>query len=351
MAVVTVQASKSYDVLISSGLIEEAGKLVRGVCSGGKALIVSDENVFSLYGKALSRSLEMAGFHVFSFVFPSGEASKTLSTYACILDRLCEVNASRQDVTVALGGGVAGDVAGFAAATYRRGMGFVQVPTSLLAAVDSSVGGKTAVNREGGKNQAGCFYQPDLVIADTDTLSTLPEEEYRNGCAEIIKYGVLGSRALFESILEKPVREDYARVIEQCVQIKRGLVEQDERDTGKRMLLNLGHTLGHAAEKISGYTIPHGRAVAMGMAAAARAACAHSVCGQDVCKRIEEVLALYGLPAAFPFTAEETASACLSDKKGDGFRVKMILPEKIGACRITEIPADGLISWLKAGGL
>ena len=131
MAVVTVQASKSYDVLISSGLIEEAGKLVRGVCSGGKALIVSDENVFSLYGKALSRSLEMAGFHVFSFVFPSGEASKTLSTYACILDRLCEVNASRQDVTVALGGGVAGDVAGFAAATYRRGMGFVQVPTSI----------------------------------------------------------------------------------------------------------------------------------------------------------------------------------------------------------------------------
>ena len=328
MAVMRVNASKSYDIMILPGLINEVGSLVRGVCFGQKAVIVSDSNVFPLYGEALSRSLEKAGFSVLSFIFCAGEKSKTLGTYSELLEKLCSWNVARRDAIIALGGGVAGDLAGFAAATYQRGMGFVQVPTSLLAAVDSSVGGKTAVDLKGGKNQAGCFYQPDMVIADIDTLSTLPEEEYRNGCAEIIKYGVLGNKRLFDRILTRPVKEDYARVIEECVSMKRDFVEQDERDTGKRMLLNLGHTLGHAAEKLSGYTIPHGRAVAMGMAAVARAACTHSVCEPKVAEQIEKALLLYGRPVAFPYAAEETASACVSDKKNSEKGVRLILPEE-----------------------
>lgn len=219
-----------------------------------------------LYAARLEASLTRAGFRVVTFTYPGGEHCKTLATYTALLDFLAAHRLSRSDLIVALGGGVTGDLAGFAAATYQRGIPFVQVPTTLLAAVDSSVGGKTAVNLDSGKNQVGCFYQPSLVLCDPDTLRTLPPEEYRNGCAEVIKYAVLRSAPFFDELRAQPVSAQVGHVIATCVGMKRDLVVADEFDRGSRQLLNLGHTFGHAVEACSGYTVPHGCGVAIGMA-------------------------------------------------------------------------------------
>ena len=224
MRSIHIKASREYDVLVERGLLDRAGELLREVSAPGMAAIVSDNTVYALYGERTVKALEKAGYRVHSFTFPAGEGSKNLSTYADVLHFLGEHRFSRSDVVVALGGGVVGDLAGFAAATYQRGMGFAQIPTTLLAAVDSSVGGKTAVDLPTGKNQAGSFYQPCIVICDPNTLETLPEEQYRCGCAEIIKYSMLGNAAFFEELYKTPVREQYEHVIEVCVQMKRDIV-------------------------------------------------------------------------------------------------------------------------------
>ena len=228
MRSIHIKASREYDVLVERGLLDRAGEFLSKVSAPGMAAVVSDETVFALYGERTVRALEKAGYRVCAFTFPAGEESKNLSTYADVLHFLGAHRFSRSDVVVALGGGVVGDLAGFAAATYQRGMGFAQIPTTLLAAVDSSVGGKTAVDLPTGKNQAGSFYQPCLVLCDPDTLSSLPEEQYRCGCAEIIKYAMLGNEAFFEELDETPVREQYEHVIEVCVQMKRDIVGADE---------------------------------------------------------------------------------------------------------------------------
>ena len=213
MRSIHIKASREYDVLVERGLLDRAGELLREVSAPGMAAIVSDDTVYALYGERTVKALEKAGYRVHSFTFPAGEGSKNLSTYADVLHFLGEHRFSRSDVVVALGGGVVGDLAGFAAATYQRGMGFAQIPTTLLAAVDSSVGGKTAVDLPTGKNQAGSFYQPCIVICDPNTLETLPEEQYRCGCAEIIKYSMLGNAAFFEELYKTPVREQYEHAI------------------------------------------------------------------------------------------------------------------------------------------
>ena len=237
MRSIHIKASREYDVLVERGLLDRAGELLREVSAPGMAAIVSDDTVYALYGERTVKALEKAGYRVHSFTFPAGEGSKNLSTYADVLHFLGEHRFSRSDVVVALGGGVVGDLAGFAAATYQRGMGFAQIPTTLLAAVDSSVGGKTAVDLPTGKNQAGSFYQPCIVICDPNTLETLPEEQYRCGCAEIIKYSMLGNAAFFEELYKTPVREQYEHVIEVCVQMKRDIVGADEYDLGRRRTL------------------------------------------------------------------------------------------------------------------
>lgn len=349
MRVIRINASRSYEVRIGSGLLERAGSLIREALGPCRALVVSDSNVWPLYGEKLRESLAKSGIDAGTFVFEAGEQSKNLQSYERLAEELCQRKLSRSDIVIALGGGVCGDLAGFAAATYARGMKLCMMPTSLLAMVDSSVGGKTAIDLAGGKNMLGCFYQPHLVLCDVDALKTLPEAEYENGCAEIIKYAMLDSRALFDGILAAPVNEAYEEVISACVDRKRAFVEADERDTGERMKLNLGHTLGHAAEKLSNYRIPHGRAVAMGMAAIARAACAHGLCGRETLDALLKALESYHLPCDMPYSAGELASAALGDKKSSGDAISLIVPRRVGACDILRLPKAELENWISAG--
>ena len=258
MISIDVKTSKAYQVHIGSGLLSQLGQRLRDVCQAQKAVIVSDTNVFPLYGEIAFKSLENAGFQVLSFVFPAGEESKNAATYLQLLNFLAESQVTRSDCLVALGGGVVGDLTGFAAATYLRGIAYVQVPTTLLAAVDSSVGGKTAIDLPAGKNLVGAFCQPKMVLCDPDTLKTLPEDIFRDGCAEVIKYGVLYDPKLFEELTERGLSFPRETVIARCVELKRNVVMEDEFDTGSRMKLNFGHTIGHGVEAKSNFAVSHG---------------------------------------------------------------------------------------------
>ena len=351
MISIPVKASRSYDVMIGSGLLQDLGKLCREVSSAETAFIIADDTVFGLYGRKAMERLQSAGFIVNFHVFNHGEQYKNLCTYGEILETLCASRITRSDLIVALGGGVCGDMAGFAAATYQRGIDFVQVPTTLLAAVDSSVGGKTAIDLEGGKNMAGAFHQPLRVICDIDTFSTLPEEQLRAGCAEVIKYGVLGSREFFDELKAVPVSRQLEHVISVCVQMKSDIVSEDEFDHGRRALLNLGHTFGHAAEKAAGFSILHGEGVAMGMAVMARAAAAFGICHAETADEIIALLTQYGLPTEIPYSAADIHLGVLSDKKASGSKLKLIVPEEIGKCRTETIAMTDIMNWLHAGGL
>lgn len=349
MREVTVTASREYQVKIGSGLLPFAGEELKKVAEGNKIAVISDSNVAPLYGDALKKSLVDAGFSVCTFVFPAGESSKNGETYLQILNFLAENRLTRSDMVVALGGGVAGDMAGFAAGTYLRGIGFAQIPTTLLAMVDSSVGGKTAIDLPMGKNLAGCFYQPQVVLCDEETLSTLPEQVFREGCAEVIKYGVLFDETLFAHLMEKGVDFDREYVIARCVECKRDVVNVDEFDRGSRQLLNLGHTVGHGIEKASGYGISHGAAVAAGMAIVARASAKMGICSEACAREIEAILEKFCLPAAADFAPEQLLDGMLSDKKRSGDYVNLILPETIGHCRIQKTEVGELMPFLKAG--
>ncbi len=349
MTTIQIPTSKEYAVKIGTGLLPLLGQELKSI-SGGKAVtIVSDSNVWPIYGEVTRSSLENAGFSVFSFVFPSGESHKNSETYLQLLSFLAEKNLTRSDCLVALGGGVVGDLTGFAAATYLRGISYIQVPTTLLAMVDSSVGGKTAIDLPSGKNLAGAFYQPSLVLCDTDTLSTLPKTIFADGCAEIIKYAVLFDPDLF-SLLERQAlsfqRED---VIARCVALKRDVVIQDEFDNGIRQALNLGHTVGHAIEKASHYTISHGKAVAIGMCIIARAARSMGTCDAVSCEKLIALISHFGLPCSVDFSAAELVSYICSDKKRSGQHIALILPATIGCCRAEITPLSKLESIIEAG--
>lgn len=346
-----VAASHEYDILIGHSLLAECGARLAELGRVHNAVIVSDDNVFPLYGACVEESLRAAGAQVFSFVFPHGEASKTLDTYGQLMEFLCERHIGRSDWLIALGGGVVGDLTGFAAATYQRGMHFVQLPTTLLAAVDSSIGGKTAVDLKNGKNQAGCFYQPSIVLCDEDTLATLPDEELRCGLAEVIKYGVIGDEALFDCVRREGLYAPKGYLIKTCAAMKRDIVARDEFDLGERMLLNLGHTFGHAAERCSDYTLLHGQAVAMGLATITQAAEKKGLCEAGTQERVLETLEKCGLPTRIPYDRADMLSAALSDKKATASGVRLIVPEKIGRCRIIEVTAQELEDWMSAGGI
>lgn len=343
MKTVTVNASKTYDILIGSGLLPVLGQRAAELGKAKKVCIVSETNVWPLYGKAAQDSLETAGFDVISFVFPAGEASKNGITYLELLNYLAENKLTRSDLIVALGGGVVGDLAGFAAASYLRGIRFVQVPTTLLAAVDSSVGGKTAIDLPAGKNLAGAFCQPSLVLCDTDTLNTLSDDIFRDGCAEVIKYGILYDPDLFSHLEENGLGFDREAVITRCVELKRDVVMEDEFDTGARMKLNLGHTIGHGVEAKSHFAISHGKAVAIGTAIVSRAShCADA-------ERITAILRNFGLPTHTAYTAEDLYIYTLSDKKRSGGTVNLIIPRAIGHCDIVPTPVESLQSFIEAG--
>jgi len=346
-----VQASRSYDVLSGKGLLEDIGEQILRIGAPKKAMIVSDDNVFPLYGRKTAESLARAGIETGSFVIAHGEGSKCMTVYESLLEHISSQQLTRSDMLVALGGGVTGDLAGFAAATYQRGIRFVQIPTSLLAAVDSSVGGKTAINLEHGKNQVGCFYQPSMVVCDTDVLKTLPEEEFRNGMSEVIKYGMIGDAAFLERLKKVPSGEWIEEVISHCVAMKRDIVARDEYDTGERMLLNFGHTLGHGVESCSGYEIPHGLGVAMGMAVMTRASEKMGICRPGTSEILSEVLQMYHLPEEAPYTPKELADAAMADKKKTGDRLRIVVPEEAGRCVIRSIPAGELVRWAEAGSM
>ena len=349
MTAVPIRALHPYEVCIAPGLLPDLGPRAAALLPPRRVMLVSDDRVYPLYGLAAEASLTHAGFRVSRFVFPHGEKSKSLPTYTALVQALFDNDFTGGDSVIALGGGVVGDLAGFAAATYHRGLPYIQVPTTLLSAVDSSVGGKTAVNLPGGKNQVGAFHQPALVLCDPSLLETLPSAEYQNGCAEIIKCALLQSEPLFRTIAENPVSRQWESVIAACVEIKGDFIQSDEFDTGRRRLLNLGHTVGHAIEAVSG--VPHGPAVSIGMATATRAACRRGFCASETLSALENLLSLYGLPTATDYTAQALAAAALSDKKRWGDTLPLVLPEAIGRCRLEPVPVSELPDWFRDGGL
>ena len=342
MRTVPVKASRNYEVRIGSGLIATLGENIPAKAK--KVCIVSETNVWPLHGDAAVKSIEAAGFEVTAFVFPAGEESKCGATYLELVNFLAESRLTRTDCLVALGGGVVGDLTGFAAATFLRGIPFIQVPTTLLAAVDSSVGGKTAIDLPAGKNLCGAFYQPSLVLCDIDTLKTLPEDIFRDGCAEVIKYGVLYDPALFATLQEQGMDFDREAVITRCVELKRDVVAEDEFDTGARMKLNLGHTIGHGVEALSHFQLSHGKSVAIGMAIVARSACDPAT--RDA---ILNILNRFGLPADTTSTAEELYTCALSDKKRAGGTVSLIIPKTIGDCAIVPTPVGDVKAFIEKG--
>lgn len=349
MNTVHITASRDYDVLIGSGLLGSIGARAAAMKKVKKVCIVSDSNVWPLYGDTVCSSITDAGLEAVPFVFPAGEESKNAATYLELLNCLAENHLTRTDLIVALGGGVVGDLAGFAAATYLRGISFIQVPTTLLAAVDSSVGGKTAIDLPAGKNLVGAFWQPSLVLCDTDCLNTLPDDIFRDGCAEVIKYAVLYDSHLFRYLAHTGLDFDRETVITRCVELKRDVVAQDEFDTGMRMKLNLGHTFGHGVEARSNFEISHGKAVAIGMAIVARAGFTKGICSKEVRDEILTVLDRFKLPSSCEFSAEQLFTAALSDKKRSGGTVSLIVPRSIADCVILPMPVTEIQSFIEAG--
>lgn len=350
MRTIEVNATRRYEVHVGNGLLEQTGALAAPLIRGRRGVIVSDSRVFPLYGDRLATSLTAAGFSVCSYVFPEGEASKNTQTLVSLLNFLANEQITRSDALFALGGGVTGDLTGLAAATYQRGMACVQVPTTLLAAVDASVGGKTAVNLDAGKNLMGAFFQPYLVVCDPTLTQTLPPEVFADGCAEVIKYGMIASDQLLGRLRGPLVGEVLEAVIADCIAIKRDLVTRDEFDTGERQLLNFGHTVGHAIERCSNFGISHGSAVAIGMAVITRACVAEGRCERGCASLLLELLARFGLPDRCEYTSQELLEAARSDKKRSGERITLVLPERPGRCVLESCDYPTLLSMLEKGG-
>lgn len=349
MRTVPVHAQKGYHVYLEAGLLERCAAVFKqdvGLC---RVAVVTDSNVQKRYLNPLCTVLESAGFSVCSYAFAAGEQSKTMSTLSDLLEFLAQNQLTRSDCIVALGGGVTGDIAGFAAGCYLRGIRFVQVPTTLLAAVDSSVGGKTAVDLKAGKNLAGLFLQPSAVLCDTTLLDTLPPEVFADGAAEAIKTGVLCGEPLFSMLEAGDIRSCLPEIIAQCVAYKGKVVEEDEFDTGLRQTLNLGHTVGHAIELCSGYTVSHGHAVAAGLAIIARAAERLGYWEEPCAARIETTLLRHELPVTTSYSAQQLAEAALSDKKRSGGMIQLVIPRRIGKCELMSVPVDELAAIFAAG--
>ena len=304
------------------------------------AVVVTDSNVDRLYGDAFVRSLEGEYARVERIVFPAGEKSKTLETYAELVRGFAALGLTRSDVAYALGGGVVGDLTGFAAATYMRGIDFIQVPTTLLAMVDSSIGGKTGVDIPEGKNLVGAFHMPKKIIRDVKFLETLPEKEMKNGLAEMIKTAVLFDPEMFEILRTASPRSDFSlpleKLIERTASWKEKVVGEDFKEGGKRKLLNLGHTFGHAIEKVSDFAIPHGEAVAIGM----------RIVGKDV-PEIDRILDAYGFGKYEGFDNAKILEAIGSDKKRSGDAITLVVPRKIGKCELVETPMAEVGNWLR----
>ncbi len=338
--------SRAYDVLVGKGILDLAGKKTRETAAGTRAMIVTNTDVEPLYAQAVQESLERADYVVTRHVVESTEAVKNMGELTLLLEDMAEQQMTRDDVVIALGGGVVGDLAGFAAATYMRGCKAVQMPTSLLAMVDSSVGGKTAVDLAHGKNLAGAFFQPRCVIASIECLDTISLDLFADSCGEVIKYGVMCDPELFYDLEATPLtaskldHERLEHVIARCVAIKRDVVNADEHETGLRQTLNLGHTIGHAVESANGYELGHGSCVAAGMCIMARACAAKGWCSQETASRIEATVAAHGLPTNSEFDVDTLYRCALSDKKRHGDTMNIIAIESIGHVCVRTVSLD-----------
>ena len=356
--------ARAYEVLIGPGLIDRAGALLSPHLPRRRTAVVTDDNVAAHHGERLTAALEAGGIATHLIVVPPGEETKSFTGLQALLDQLLALKLDRSDRIVAFGGGVVGDLAGFAAAIYKRGVDYIQIPTTLLAQVDSSVGGKTAIDTAAGKNLVGAFHQPCAVLADLDVLATLPGREMRAGYAEVLKYGLLGDAAFFawletqgEAVLAgKPGA--LAEAVARCVAMKAEIVEEDERDEGRRALLNLGHTFAHALESETGFGggLLHGEAVGIGCALAFRFSVELRLCGAEAAGRAEAALAQAGLPprlpalAAAPCEAARLIGHMAQDKKADGGLV-FILARAIGEALVARgMDREALRGFLRAEG-
>jgi len=345
VGVITVDlGERSYAIEIENGLAGRLGERISALGLWGKAAVVTNPRVGALYAKKVMDGLEQAGFEAVLIEIPDGEEHKTLEEAARVYDRLIEFRMERRDAIVALGGGVIGDMAGFIAATYLRGVPYIQVPTTLLSQVDSSVGGKTAVNHPKGKNLIGAFYQPAAVFIDPEALSTLDEREMRAGLAEVVKYGVIRDAGFF-GFLEGHAAEllspgpALVSAIERSCAIKAAVVAADETEAGLRSILNFGHTFGHAVEAATDYgAFRHGEAVAMGMSAAAGLSAGLGLCAAEVSSRLRSLLSALGLPVSMPdLPPSALVEAMLLDKKVSGGRIRMVLATEIGSVVTREV--------------
>lgn len=342
---------REYDIICERGALDQAGSLLRPLLRGKLAAIVTDSNVEPLYAARVARNLHLSGFQAAILEIPAGERSKCPEVLAEVWEQLMDVGLTRSDAVIALGGGVVGDLAGFAAATVLRGVDFVQIPTTLLAQVDSSVGGKVAVDLNAGKNLAGAFYQPKMVIMDPDCLKSLPDRVFSDGMAEVIKYGCIWDRGLFDTISGLGSREkimaDIEKILLACCDIKRQVVERDELDTGLRMLLNFGHTLGHVYEKAYNYeTYTHGEAVGAGMVKAAEIGAKMGVTPEGAAAEIAAVLEKFSLPVEIKASREDYESTLTKDKKSDGADISFIVLREIGKAEAVKMKKQELLSLL-----
>lgn len=342
---------RAYPILIEEGIISRIGSDLHKRVAANRFAVIADNQVASILGGELMSSLDRAGVAAELITFPAGEESKNLNTVAELASTLARSGFDRGDALIALGGGVTGDITGFLAAVYLRGIPFIQVPTTLLAQVDSSVGGKTGVDIPEGKNLVGAFYQPRCVYIDSRALVSLPQAELMNGLAEVIKYSVIQDRDFFEFLAgnRKPILaldlKALAAVIRRCCLLKAQVVEADERESDLRRILNFGHTIGHAVEAASGFSLAHGAAVAMGMVAAARLAVHESLFAQSECKRLRDLIAAYGLPTEIPDEIDRgrIREYLKSDKKVVAGRLFFVLPTAIGKVIITDQVAEHFI--------
>ncbi len=340
----------SYEIPIGEGISAQVGELCASVIPPCRVLLLSDDTVHALYGSRVANSLSNAGYSVVTHLIPHGEASKSAANLIALLEHMANERLTRSDCLVALGGGVIGDLGGFAAAVYLRGIRFVQIPTTLLAMVDASVGGKTAIDLAAGKNLAGAFHQPSMVICDPTLLATLPPETFADGMAEVIKYAFISDRSLYDLLASDDASNAHiAEIIRLCIEDKRALVEADETDKGQRQLLNLGHTVGHAIEACSHFAISHGSAVAIGMVIICRAAEAFGVAASGTTAALCALLDKHHLPTVCPFTAEELYAVATSDKKRAGGHITLVVPYGIADSRLVTIPIDALEKYIRAG--
>lgn len=344
-----VDVSKPYEVLVENNLLHNCGRLIAEKIKPCTIAIITDDTVNTLFGNEVEQSIQEAGFNVCRIIFNHGEASKNIDTLSAVLEQLAEHQITRTDLIVALGGGVVGDLAGFAAAVYLRGIRFVQIPTTFLAAIDSSVGGKTAVDLKAGKNLAGAFWQPELVLCDCETLMTLPNRYFLDGMGEAIKYGMAFDELLFKLFLQDDITAHMQAIVTRCIEIKAGIVAHDERDTGERRKLNFGHTVGHAIERCSNFSITHGHAVAIGMVIITRACVNKGMVTKECLESLIEVLTKCGLPVSCEYNARDLAKAALGDKKRSGDLLALVVPTKVGGCAMHDIAVVELEQWINLG--